>query len=126
MLLYLVRLSDACGIDLAAAAQAKLRKNAGKHSWGQGRGAQLFAARRAGLPTLAATRLHLACQQLETLVPTLCAFAAKYPAEQCRGSSAKYTAYRQQQQQASSGQEGHASAAEQQQQQQQHASGGQT
>lgn len=52
VLLYLVRLSDACGIDLAAAAEAKLRKN-----------------------------------------------AAKYPAEQCRGSSAKYTAYSQQQQQ---------------------------
>lgn len=30
VLLYLVRLSDACGIDLAAAAEAKLRKNAGK------------------------------------------------------------------------------------------------
>lgn len=47
VLLYLVRLSDACGIDLAAAAQAKLRKNAGKRSWDQGRGAQLSAARRA-------------------------------------------------------------------------------
>ena len=29
VLLYLVRLSDACGIDLAHAAAAKLRKNAG-------------------------------------------------------------------------------------------------
>ena len=46
MLLYLVRLSDACHIDLAAAAAAKLEKN-----------------------------------------------AAKYPAERCRGSSAKYTRY---------------------------------
>ncbi|EFN57198.1 hypothetical protein CHLNCDRAFT_14766, partial [Chlorella variabilis] len=49
VLLYLVRLSDACGIDLAAAAAAKLRKN-----------------------------------------------AAKYPADRCRGSSAKYTRYSQQ------------------------------
>lgn len=46
MLLYLVRLACACGIDLAAAALQKLEKN-----------------------------------------------AAKYPAERCRGSSAKYTAY---------------------------------
>jgi dCTP diphosphatase len=45
-LLYLLRLADACGIDLAAAAAAKMEKN-----------------------------------------------AAKYPAEACRGSSAKYTRY---------------------------------
>lgn len=45
-LLYLVRLADRCGIDLAAAALAKIRKN-----------------------------------------------EAKYPADACKGSSAKYTAY---------------------------------
>lgn len=45
-LLYLLRLADACGVDLAAAATAKMQKN-----------------------------------------------AAKYPAEACRGSAAKYTRY---------------------------------
>ncbi|EFJ46003.1 hypothetical protein VOLCADRAFT_47255, partial [Volvox carteri f. nagariensis] len=46
VLLYLVRLSDMCGVDLGQAALSKMRKN-----------------------------------------------AAKYPAEKCLGSSAKYTAY---------------------------------
>lgn len=46
VLLYLVRLADRCGVDLAAAAEAKMEKN-----------------------------------------------AAKYPAERCKGSSAKYSAY---------------------------------
>ncbi|KAG2501774.1 hypothetical protein HYH03_000274 [Edaphochlamys debaryana] len=46
VLLYLVRLADVCGVDLPAAATAKIAKN-----------------------------------------------AAKYPAERCRGSSAKYTEY---------------------------------
>jgi len=45
-LLYIIRLADRCGIDLAAAAMAKIAKN-----------------------------------------------KAKYPAEACRGSSAKYTEY---------------------------------
>ncbi|GFR49277.1 hypothetical protein Agub_g11284 [Astrephomene gubernaculifera] len=46
VLLYLVRLADACGVDLGRAALSKMAKN-----------------------------------------------AVKYPAERCRGSSAKYTAY---------------------------------
>jgi len=46
VLLYLVRLADRCGVDLAAAAEAKMAKN-----------------------------------------------AAKYPADRCKGSSAKYSAY---------------------------------
>ena len=50
MLLYLIRLADACGINLAEAAAQKMQRN-----------------------------------------------AAKYPAERCRGSSAKYTHYEQQQ-----------------------------
>ena len=56
MLLYLVRLSDVCGVDLPAAALRKIEKN-----------------------------------------------RAKYPADRCRGSSAKYTVYEQQQQQPSEG-----------------------
>lgn len=46
MLVYVIRMSDACGIDLGKAVLDKLAKN-----------------------------------------------AAKYPADKCRGSSAKYTAY---------------------------------
>ncbi|KAG2435770.1 hypothetical protein HXX76_006966 [Chlamydomonas incerta] len=46
VLLYLIRMSDVCGIDLGAAAAAKIAKN-----------------------------------------------AAKYPAERCRGSAAKYHTY---------------------------------
>ena len=50
VLLYLIRLADACGINLADAAAQKQQRN-----------------------------------------------AAKYPADRCRGSSAKYTQYEQQQ-----------------------------
>ncbi len=51
VLLYLVRLADRCGVDLAAAVTAKMDKN-----------------------------------------------AAKYPANECKGSSAKYHAYTRDQQ----------------------------
>ena len=50
VLLYLIRLADACGVNLAEAALQKMQRN-----------------------------------------------AAKYPADRCRGSSAKYTQYEQQQ-----------------------------
>lgn len=58
VLLYLVRMADACDIDLATAAVDKIKKN-----------------------------------------------AAKYPADKCRGSSAKYTAYIQDEAQAEDGAE---------------------
>ena len=59
VLLYLIRLADACGINLAEAALQKMQRN-----------------------------------------------AAKYPADRCRGSSAKYTRYEQQQQQQAAPQPG--------------------
>ena len=79
MLIYVLRLADVCGVDLAAAALRKIELNA--------RATGVVA--RDSLSRAEFERAQDESSERETDTTQ----ARKYPADKARGSSAKYTAY---------------------------------
>jgi dCTP diphosphatase len=86
VLLYLVRLSDACGIDLGAAACVTCRAGYQQADCGRCGWRMVVLA-----PCLRWTLPKQCCLLLCCRVAKMGKNRAKYPADLCRGSSRKYT-----------------------------------